>query len=105
LSPGDLFRDESIKPTAALFIRLEGLNRIRRFDEGVGTGVLAETCLNLGTSDDVLLVTDKNFIDQAGFLATVAVESGSEVAMTMMNLHYTLGVEFPSWWRAPCYLS
>ena len=81
------------------------MNRIRRFDEGVGIGVLAETCLNLGTSDDVLIVTDKNFIDQAGFLATVAVESGLEVAMTMMNLHYTLGVEFPSWWRAPCYLS
>jgi hypothetical protein len=92
-------------PSAALFIRLEGLNRIRRFDAGVGTGVLTETCLNLRTSDDVLIVTEKNFIDQAGFIATVAVESGSEVAMTMMNLRYTIEVEFPSWWRAPCYLS
>ena len=66
-----------------------------RFDAGVGARVLTETCLNLRTSDEALVVTDTNLVDLAGFLATVAGESGSEVAMTIMDPRDAPGVEPP----------
>ena len=68
---------------------------MRRFDAGVGARVLTETCLNLRASDEVLIVTDTNLVDLAEFLATVAGENGSEVAMTIMNPRDAPGVEPP----------
>ena len=68
---------------------------MRRFDAGVGARVLTETCLNLRVSDEVLIVTDTNLIDLAEFLAMVAGERGSEVAMTIMSPRDAPGVEPP----------
>ncbi|MDH5791405.1 MAG: aminopeptidase, partial [Candidatus Bathyarchaeota archaeon] len=68
---------------------------MRRFDAGVGARILTETCLNLRASDEALIVTDTNLVDLAEFLATVAGENGSEVAMTIMNPRDAPGVEPP----------
>lgn len=68
---------------------------MRRFDAGVGARVIIEDCLNVRVQDEVLIVTDTNLSELAGFLATVAGGRGAEVTVMTMVPRDAPGVEPP----------
>ena len=64
-------------------------------DAKKGARILFESCLNIGPSDNVLIVTDSYLITLAQFLATEASGTGAEITLSTMTPRKTSGEEPP----------